>query len=70
MSSSLPRATIDLVNDRICTVKDAAQHYSVSTPTVWRWILSERIPSVKLGNSRRTSIEGIARAFQSEADAG
>ena len=54
---------IDPVNDTIVTVPQAASHYAVSKPTVWRWLLSGKVASIKFGNSRRTSIEAIARAF-------
>jgi hypothetical protein len=33
----------------------------------WRWILDGKIASIKLGASRRTSIEAVARAIESGA---
>ena len=54
---------IDPVHATIVNVKQAANHYVVSQPTVWRWILSGKVASFKAGGSRRTSIEAIARAF-------
>ncbi len=62
-ATSIPKPHIDPVTDTIVTVKQAATHYAVSTPTVWRWLLSGRVASIKVGNSRRTSLEAIARAF-------
>jgi excisionase family DNA binding protein len=59
------KSSIDPVNDTIVNVKQAAKHYSVSVPTVWRWLLSGKVASIKVGNSRRTSLEAIARAFGS-----
>lgn len=56
---------LDLINDDIVSAKQAAKHYGVSQPTMWRWMLSGKVASVKLGNSRRTSLQAIARAFQS-----
>ncbi len=58
---------IDPVTDTIVSVGQAAQHYGVSKPTVWRWILSGKVASIKLGNSRRTSLEAIARAFSADS---
>ena len=60
------KAYLDLVNDTIVSARQAASHYNVSQPTVWRWMLSGRVPSCKLGNSRKTSLEAIARAFESD----
>ncbi|MBC8352203.1 MAG: helix-turn-helix domain-containing protein [Planctomycetes bacterium] len=57
------KSNIDPINDTIVNVKQAATHYGVSAPTVWRWLLSGRVASIKVGNSRRTSLEAIARAF-------
>ncbi|MCC6508019.1 MAG: helix-turn-helix domain-containing protein [Pirellulaceae bacterium] len=59
------KSFLDPVNDTIVNVKQAAKHYSVSVPTVWRWLLSGKVASMKVGSSRRTSIEAIARAFAS-----
>ena len=57
---------IDPITDTIVSVGQAAQHYGVSKPTVWRWILTGKVASIKLGNSRRTSLEAIARAFATD----
>ena len=57
---------IDPVNDTIVDAKQAAKHYGVSVPTVWRWLLSGKVASIKLGSSRRTSLEAIARAFAAD----
>jgi len=57
------KSFIDPVHDTLVNVRQAAKHYGVSTPTVWRWLLSEKVASIKVGNSRRTSIEAIAREF-------
>ena len=68
MASAAPhRSHFDPLNDKIVSVKQAAAHYGVSTPTVWRWLLSGKVASAKFGNSRRTSIEAIARAFECDA---
>ena len=64
------KSFIDPVHDNIVNVKQAATHYGVSAPTVWRWLLSEKVASIKVGNSRRTSIEAIARAFDCPVNAG
>jgi excisionase family DNA binding protein len=58
-----PLLQLDPVNDTIVTVREAADHYKVSVPTVWRWVLSGKVDSIKVGNSRRTSLEAISRAF-------
>ena len=63
MSTVVLKSSIDPVNDTIVNVAQAAEHYAVSKPTVWRWILSGKVASIKVGNSRRTSLEAIARAF-------
>jgi len=62
-SSAEKTSSIDPVNDTIVNVTQAASHYGVSKPTVWRWLLTGKVASIKVGNSRRTSLEAIARAF-------
>ena len=57
---------LDLITDTIVSAKQAAKHFGVRQPTVWRWMLSGKVASVKLGNSRKTSIEAIARAFDGD----
>ncbi len=52
--------TIDLVQDTIVTVPSAA--------AAWRLILARKWPSVKIQSSRRTSLEGIARAITEQQE--
>ena len=61
-----PVDDIDLVNDTICTVPQAAEHFGISKAKAWRLILKGDWPSVKIDASRRTSIEAIARTIQAE----
>ena len=64
ISAPLPeQPPIDPVNETVVTVPQAAQHYQISTPTAWRFVLSGRVPSFKLGGSRRTTLEAFARAL-------
>ncbi len=63
MAVTATKSHIDPVSDTIVNVRQAATHYAVSPPTVWRWLLSGKVASIKVGNSRRTSLEAIARAF-------
>ena len=60
------KSYIDPIADTLVNVKEAADHFRVSKPTVWRWILSGKVASIKVGNSRRTSLEAIARAFSAD----
>lgn len=46
--SANSQSFIDPVNDTIVNVKQAASHYAVSKPTVWRWLLSEKVASIKV----------------------
>ena len=56
--------SIDLVSETICTIPQAAVHFGISKPSAWRKILTAEWPSFKIGKSRRTSIEAIARAIE------
>jgi len=45
------------------TVAEAARYLKVSEPTIWRWIRSGRLPSVKVGRLRRVplaALDGLA----------
>lgn len=55
---------IDLVNGHVVSVPKAARHYDLSPATMWRWVLSGKVPSVKLNGSRKTTLEAVAETFQ------
>jgi predicted DNA-binding transcriptional regulator AlpA len=55
---------IDLANEPLVSVKEAADHFGISRAATWRLILSDKWPSVKIGGSRRTSIQACARAIE------
>jgi hypothetical protein len=63
-ADSLP---IDPVTETVVTIPQAAAHYCVSKPTMWRWVLSGRVASIKLGGARRTTLEAVARSVAFEA---
>ena len=52
---------IDPIRETICSVPEAAQHFSISIPHAWRLVLTGKVDSFKLGGSRRTSLEAFAR---------
>ncbi len=54
--SETPRRFGDLLK-----IPDAAARLCVSESTVWRWVYSGRLPSVKLGKSRRIRAEALER---------
>lgn len=64
VSCESPVPQIDPTTERICSVKQAAEHFQISVPTAWRLVLSGRVASFKIGNSRRTSLEAFSRACQ------
>lgn len=35
--------------EKLFTCKEVAQRYGVSIETVWRWIRTKKLPSVKVG---------------------
>jgi excisionase family DNA binding protein len=41
------------------TVAESASALSVSTKTIWNWIYARKIESVKLGRSRRISVDAL-----------
>lgn len=43
------------MSDQALSVEDAAQRFSVGPRTVWKWIRTGVLPSVRLGNSVRVS---------------
>lgn len=51
---------IDLTTQKVVSLSKAARHFDVSLNTMWRWALSGKIPSVKIGGSRKTTIEAVA----------
>jgi len=55
---------IDLVNDTIVSIPNLADQFGISRAAAWRKILKGEWPSVKIGNSRRTSLEACARRIQ------
>lgn len=58
------KVDIDLVNDTIVTVPEAARHFSISKAAAWRLVLKGAWPSVKIQASRRTSLEACAAAIR------
>lgn len=60
---------INLASETVATVPQAARHFKISPAKAWKLVLSGQVPSVKIGSSRRVTLESFARSFQS-ADAG
>lgn len=60
------------VNPSLLTAKEAALHLGVKEPTVWAWLAKGKLPSVKIGRSRRfeksalDAIIDIGRCVSSE----
>ena len=55
---------IDTTKEKLITVKQLAKHLGISDPTAWRLVLSQKIESVKIESSRRTSLEAAQRYIE------
>ncbi len=49
------------------SVKEAAEYLRVSESTIWRWLHEGRLPSVKIGNSRKIRCEDLDWVIREEA---
>ncbi|MCL4515551.1 MAG: helix-turn-helix domain-containing protein [Firmicutes bacterium] len=49
------------------TVKETAEYLRVSESTIWRWLQEGRLPSVKIGNSRKIRREDLDWVIREEA---
>jgi hypothetical protein len=65
-STPKPIPQLDLINGHVVSVPKAARHYDVHPATMWRWVLSGKVASVKLNGSRKTTLEAVAAAFQAD----
>lgn len=54
--------TLDITSQRVVSLNKAARHFDVSPSTMWRWALQHKIPTVKIGGSRKTTIEAVAES--------
>ncbi len=49
----------------IVTVPELAPYLKVARSTVWRWIYSGRIPSIRIGRTRRIKREDVEQCLKS-----
>lgn len=45
----------------LMTIKEVAEYLKVSEATVWRWVKSGKLPSAKIGRTRRVKIEDVIK---------
>lgn len=57
------RQYLNLASQRVVTIPELAKHFRLSPATAWRLILTGKIPSVKIGKSRRTTLEAASAAL-------
>lgn len=56
-----PRPILDPASEELLTIPEAARVARVKAHTMFRWVLTGKVESIKLGRLRRTSREAIAR---------
>lgn len=61
-------ARVDLTKGTVVTVPELAKKLKISPSTAWRLILTKKIPSVRVGSLRRTTLEAAQAALAGPSD--